>query len=297
MVFISHSSKDKAIAGEICNHLESEGIKCWIAPRDIEAGSDWTTGIMRGIAACRILVLVFSAQANRSEHVGREVAQAFSMGLAVIPFRVEAVAPRESLSYFLATVHWLDATTPPFQNHLGSLTERVKRLLNETDRAVIAATEVTSGTKTQSTQSTLSKRSVRIAAVALASAVMTVSATVWFFTAQHRAVPEIALAEQSPLFLRRVSRSYLLRTSARTKRTLISLTAYRTKSSIMDALAVVSDYGIRERLEPQLNADEKRRFLEGAAEVQQTILTGSAETEESYPNTPRSTLDQASQRL
>lgn len=186
MVFISHSSKDKAIATAICSHLESAKIECWIAPRDIEAGTDWTTGIMRGIAACRILVVVFSAYANGSEHVGREVAQAFSMGLAVIPFRVEAVVPRESLAYFLATVQWLDATMPPLQNHLGSLTERVRRLLTEDDRSAAAA-EVTPETKTQSTQSAPSKRSARIAAVALGVAVITISAAVWFFTAQDRA--------------------------------------------------------------------------------------------------------------
>jgi TIR domain len=50
-VFISHSKKDKAIADAICEHLESAGARCWIAPRDIEAGTEWTEGIMRGIAS------------------------------------------------------------------------------------------------------------------------------------------------------------------------------------------------------------------------------------------------------
>jgi hypothetical protein len=39
MVFISHSSNDRATADAICAHLESAGIKCWIAPRDIEPGA------------------------------------------------------------------------------------------------------------------------------------------------------------------------------------------------------------------------------------------------------------------
>ena len=52
------------------------------------------------------------------------------MGLAVIPFRLEAINPGENLGYFLETVgQWLDATTPPWQKHLGSLSERVKQLL------------------------------------------------------------------------------------------------------------------------------------------------------------------------
>src|SRR5580704_2533669 len=114
-VFISHSTRDKAIADAICKTLESAGIRCWIAPRDIEPGADWTEGIMNGITGCRVFVLVFSAHANDSDHVRREVARAFSLGQAVIPFRTEAIVPRDSLVYFLETVQWLDATAPPLQ--------------------------------------------------------------------------------------------------------------------------------------------------------------------------------------
>ena len=55
-VFISHSSRDQAIADVVRQHLESAGIACWIAPRDIEPGTDWTEGIVCGIASSRILV-------------------------------------------------------------------------------------------------------------------------------------------------------------------------------------------------------------------------------------------------
>ncbi len=34
-VFISHSAKDKATADAVCAVLEAEGIRCWIAPRDV----------------------------------------------------------------------------------------------------------------------------------------------------------------------------------------------------------------------------------------------------------------------
>src|ERR1700756_3427717 len=135
MVFISYSSKDRATADAICAHLESAGINCWIAPRDIEPGATWTKGIMQGLDACRVLILVFSEHANDSDHVEREVAKAFSSGLAVIPFRIKDVLPNQSLSYFLDTIHWLDATVPPLQKHLGTLSELVKKLLvDETTR-------------------------------------------------------------------------------------------------------------------------------------------------------------------
>jgi predicted ATPase len=135
MVFISHSSKDRATADAICAHLESAGINCWIAPRNIEPGATWTKGIMQGLDACRVLILVFSEHANDSDHVEREVAKAFSSGLAVIPFRIKDVLPSQSLSYFLDTIHWLDATVPPLQKHLCTLSELVKKLLvDETTR-------------------------------------------------------------------------------------------------------------------------------------------------------------------
>src|SRR5258707_4865644 len=129
MVFISHSSKDRETADAICAHLESAGIKCWIAPRDIEPGATWTKGIMQGLDACRVLILVFSEHANDSDHVQREVAKAFSSGLAVILCRIKDVLPNQSLSYFLDTVQWLDASAPPLEKHLGTLSERVKKLL------------------------------------------------------------------------------------------------------------------------------------------------------------------------
>ncbi len=128
-VFISHSTEDKGIADTICQRLELDGIKCWIAPRDIEPGSDWTKAIMQGIEACRVFILVFSKQGNDSDHVYREVAKACSAHLVVVPFRIEAVSPTPGLSYYLNTVQWLDAVKPPLEPHLSTLLERVNSLL------------------------------------------------------------------------------------------------------------------------------------------------------------------------
>jgi TolB-like protein len=128
-VFISHSTKDKIIANAVCEHLEAAGIDCWIAPRNIEAGADWTEGIMRGLARSQVFVLLFSGHANDSEHVRREVGKAFSLRLPVIPFRIEAIEPRGSFAYFLDSVQWLDATKPPLEPYFTVLTERVKWLL------------------------------------------------------------------------------------------------------------------------------------------------------------------------
>lgn len=40
-VFISYSSKNKTAADAICHLLEDNDIKCWMAPRDIPAGTEY----------------------------------------------------------------------------------------------------------------------------------------------------------------------------------------------------------------------------------------------------------------
>ena len=65
-VFISHSSKDKNVADAVVAALEAAGITCWVAPRDIAPGMDWGEAIVRGIAECKLMVLVYSGNSNRS---------------------------------------------------------------------------------------------------------------------------------------------------------------------------------------------------------------------------------------
>jgi len=128
-VFISHSTDDKLIALALCNKLESAGVRCWIAPRDVGPGAEWGKAIVDAISCCRLMVLVFSSRANESRHIHREVQTAFGKDLIVIPFRVENTQPTGTMEYYLGAVHWLDALTPPIESHLVTVVERVKTLL------------------------------------------------------------------------------------------------------------------------------------------------------------------------
>ena len=75
-VFISHSSADKRAADAACAVLEARGIKCWIAPRDLQPGSDWGESIIAAIEQSRIMLLLLSTQANSSPQIRREVERA-----------------------------------------------------------------------------------------------------------------------------------------------------------------------------------------------------------------------------
>lgn len=129
-VFISYSSKDKPTADAACAVLESKGLRCWIAPRDILPGEDWGQSIIAAINGCKVMVLIFSSHANQSQQIKREVERAVHRGLPLIPVRIEDVLPASSLEYFLSTPHWLDAFTPPMERHLLHLAATIMQLLS-----------------------------------------------------------------------------------------------------------------------------------------------------------------------
>jgi TIR domain-containing protein len=130
-VFISYSKGDKTVADAACAHLEAAGIRCWIAPRDVVPGKSWAGAIVEGIQTARVMVLVFSDGANKSPQILREVERAVNASVVVVPFRIEDVVPSGDLEYFLSAHHWLDAMTPPLNQHVGRLVQTVERLLGQ----------------------------------------------------------------------------------------------------------------------------------------------------------------------
>ena len=127
--FISYSSVDKPAADAACAVLERNGIRCWIAPRDIVAGRTYAEAIVEAINGSTVMVLVFSGHANASAQVSREVERAIAKAVVVVPFRIEDIAPSRSMEYYLSTPHWLDAFPPPMERHLERLAENVATLL------------------------------------------------------------------------------------------------------------------------------------------------------------------------
>jgi hypothetical protein len=107
-VFISYSSKDSKVARTICSALESRGLVCWIASRDVGPGESFMAAIVRAIRGAKVMVLVFSENANNSEEIKREIVLAGNYKVTVIPVRVEDVVPGDEFAYQFATRQWID---------------------------------------------------------------------------------------------------------------------------------------------------------------------------------------------
>jgi TolB-like protein/Tfp pilus assembly protein PilF len=107
-VFISYASQDAGVANAIVADLEQRGIRCWIAPRDVRAGAQYADAIVRAITDAKALVLVLSASAIASSHVGKEIERASSKKRPIIALRTDSAPLTPALEYFLSESQWIE---------------------------------------------------------------------------------------------------------------------------------------------------------------------------------------------
>ena len=109
-VFISYSTKNVDVAIALKSYLENKGLVCWKAPEDIPAGTDWDTGIVKGIKQSSIIVLIFSKDCDDSSYVKKELTLAANLTKMIIPLRIENYTPDvEKLGFILLMLQWIDS--------------------------------------------------------------------------------------------------------------------------------------------------------------------------------------------
>ena len=128
-VFISYSSKDKAIADSIVAALEQNEIRCWCAPRDIRPSEDWGMAITSAIEGSRVFLMIFSGNASQSQHVLDELLFAINQQVVILPFRIENLDPEGAMKLHLSSRHWLDAFEPSWESHIKPLVINVSAIL------------------------------------------------------------------------------------------------------------------------------------------------------------------------
>ena len=129
-IFITYSSKDQKVARTICTALENRGLICWISARNVKPGQNYQEQIVRAIRAAKVMVLVFTANANNSNEIKKELALASQNNLVVIPVRIEDVAPNEAFAYEFATRQWIDLFED-WEKSISELVELIAAILDE----------------------------------------------------------------------------------------------------------------------------------------------------------------------
>ena len=134
-VFISYSAKDQKIIEGLSAYLEQNGIRCWVAYRDIPAGMDWAEYIPPAIENCKVVVYVHSSSANVSQEINKEIALCLKVQHPIIPFKIQDVDYSNAKAYHLQTINWIDAFPNP-EKHFGELLTKIQNLFPELKKGI-----------------------------------------------------------------------------------------------------------------------------------------------------------------
>ena len=77
-VFISHSSKDEALATKVVSYLEEEGLDVWYDKREILPGDNWADKIAQGLRESDAMVVLMTPSALDSDFAWRDIEYALS---------------------------------------------------------------------------------------------------------------------------------------------------------------------------------------------------------------------------
>jgi TIR domain len=129
-IFISYSSVDQKVAETICAALEARDYPCWISCRDIGAGENFQESIVKAIRSAKVMLLVFTGNANNSNEIKKELVLAGRYHVTVVPLRVEDVVPNDAFAYEFATRQWIDLFKD-WEREIGRLTSQIGSILAE----------------------------------------------------------------------------------------------------------------------------------------------------------------------
>ncbi|MCM1364873.1 MAG: TIR domain-containing protein [Faecalibacterium sp.] len=132
-VFISYSTENQDIADMIVSCAERKGISCWIATRNIAAGS-YAQQIAQAIRKAKIFVVLVSSDAMLSPHVKNELDLAtpgIKEGLTIMPFRIDSAELDDEFRYYLGRHEFFDGYTPPFEDRVERFVEGIRSVLNK----------------------------------------------------------------------------------------------------------------------------------------------------------------------
>jgi len=129
-IFISHSTKDKDFAFQITKKLEDNGLKVWIAPRNIQSGHIYAYDIVEAITDTRLFLILVSENSLVSDDVERELLLAAEEKKQIIPAYLDnsyemKTFNKPSFRYYLVGIQRLVIDMKNSQDSLNKITHMI----------------------------------------------------------------------------------------------------------------------------------------------------------------------------
>jgi hypothetical protein len=135
-VFISYAGAQQAYANDVCRRLEAAEIRCWIAPRDIPAGSDWVERIPAAVKHAELVLVFLSTEAVVSHWVGRELDYAIATKRPVLPVVLGDTQPSERLHFLFGAIQHSRMPAQPAAEDTNRLVTQVCSLVQDKQRVL-----------------------------------------------------------------------------------------------------------------------------------------------------------------
>jgi len=84
-VFLSYAAGDSAIANELRDDLQSRGLSCFMAEKDIEVATEWQDSIRAALLGSKRILVLLTPRSITRPWVLMETGAAWALGKALIP--------------------------------------------------------------------------------------------------------------------------------------------------------------------------------------------------------------------
>jgi hypothetical protein len=124
-----YPKENKSLVKKIVSKLESDGISCWVAPRDFkQEEKDSITNIIK---ESKILLFVIDKTAVGNSELYQAIKIALEKDVEIIPFVTEKIEPNLYTEFFLNKLSWIDAYQDSFEEAYDLLVETYKDITGQ----------------------------------------------------------------------------------------------------------------------------------------------------------------------
>jgi hypothetical protein len=89
-VFVSHSHKDRELAGDVKSELGRYGLNAFVAHDDISPTLEWQSEILKRLKECDVFLAILTKEFELSEWTDQETGIAIAFNKMLVPINVDA---------------------------------------------------------------------------------------------------------------------------------------------------------------------------------------------------------------
>ena len=128
IVFV-YPKEHKGLVKKIVSKLESDGISCWVSPRDFK--QEEKESVIQVIEQSGLMVIVVDKASSNQSDLKTALSAALEKNIEIIPFVVEKIESNIYSEFFFNKLSWIDAYEDSIENAYELLIETFHDLSGE----------------------------------------------------------------------------------------------------------------------------------------------------------------------